>query len=128
MSFSDPLSDLIIRLKNASAAQHKFVDVRSSKLVKNILTLLKNKGFISDFFVNGNSNFIRVFLRFAKNKIPVLNGVKRLSKPSCRSYVGAENILVHYIGMVVISTSEGVMDGYSAKKKNLGGELLFAIW
>ena len=133
MSFSDPVADLIIRLKNSSVAQHKFVDIRYSKLAVNILSLLKYKGFVLDFVTDGKHQNIRVFLRFIKKRVPVIKGVKRISKPSCRVYSKAANMFDHcrhtgILGFVVVSTSKGIMEFSRAKKENLGGELLFAIW
>lgn len=130
MSFNDPISDFITRLKNASIAEHYFVDIVLSKTVKNIVTVLKAAGFIKSFLVDESRRSIRVFLRYTPDRKAVLRGVRRLSKPSCRRYVKATNIpsVLDGIGIVLISTSKGIMTGYFARKQNLGGELLCSFW
>ena len=133
MSFSDPIADLLTRIRNAISAQHRYVDIRWSKLKQNIAEILKSQGFIDSYLVkqdNRNRGTIRVFLKYTDGRMPVIQGLRRVSKPGLRRYVGHQEIPRFYggLGVSILSTSQGVMAGNDAKNRKLGGELLCFVW
>lgn len=133
MAFSDPIADLLTRIRNAIKAQHRYVDIRWSKLKQNIAEILKNQEFIESFLVkqdNRNRGTIRIFLKYTDGRLPVIQGLTRMSKPGLRRYVGYQEIPRFYggLGVSILSTSQGVMAGKEAKNRKLGGELLCLVW
>lgn len=133
MAISDPIADFLTRIRNAIKAQHRYVDIDWSKMKQNLAEILKNQGFVENFLVkhdNKNRGTIRIFLKYADGRHPVIQGLKRVSKPGLRQYVGHQDIPRFYggLGLSIISTSQGVMAGSEAKDRKIGGELLCLVW
>lgn len=133
MAFSDPISDFLTRIRNAIKAQHRYVDISWSKLKQNLAEILKNQGFVESFLVkhdNKNRGTIRVFLKYVDGRQPVIQGLRRMSKPGLRRYIGHQDIPRFYggFGLSILSTSQGVMAGSDAKNRKIGGELLCLVW
>lgn len=133
MALSDPIADLLTRIRNSGLAEHRFCDVDYSKVKLKIVEILKEQGFIENFLVKvdeQNRGTIRVFLKYREGRKPVINGMRRVSKPGARRYIGHEEIPHFFggLGCSVLSTSSGVMDGRTAKNKKVGGELLCLVW
>jgi small subunit ribosomal protein S8 len=130
MALNDPIADLLTRLRNASQAKHRFVDLRSSKLKIKIVEILQQQGFIESFIVDEQAGKMRVFLKYAEGREPVIQGIKRMSKPCLRRYIGYRDIPIIFggMGVTILSTPQGVTDGESAKKMKAGGEILCQVW
>jgi len=133
MALSDPIADFLTRIRNAIKAQHRYVDVNWSKVKQNIAEILKDQGFIESYLVkqdNNNRGTMRVFLKYSQGRRPVITGIKRISKPGLRKYVGHDEIPNFYgsLGLSIVSTSQGVISGGEAKKRKIGGELLCLVW
>jgi small subunit ribosomal protein S8 len=128
---TDPVSDLLTRIRNASAAKHDSVDIPSSRLKLEIVRILKEEGYISNFILNqdGRQGMIRVQLRYVTGKAPVITTLERISRPGCRVYTGKDEIpsILGGLGICILSTSRGVLTGKQAKEKGLGGELLCSV-
>ena len=131
MTMTDPVSDLLTRIRNASAAKHDSVDIPLSKLKLEIVRILKEEGYISNFILNKDNRqgMIRVQLRYASGKTPVITTLERISRPGCRVYTGKSDIpsILGGLGICILSTSHGVLTGKQAKEKGLGGELLCSV-
>jgi len=130
---SDSVADFLTRIRNAARAEHRYVDISWSKLKENIAEILKLNGFIENYLVNKDQNHrgtIRLFLRYVEGRQPVIQGLKRVSKPGLRKYVGHEDIPHFYggLGLSILSTSQGLMAGSEARKRHIGGELLCLVW
>jgi len=128
--FSDPISDLLCRLRNAARAQHADVLVPHSRLKQSLAEVLKREGYLADVSVEGTSKKqIRMKLRYAGRK-SVLEGLRRLSTPGRRVYARCTEIpkVRGGLGVVVLSTSSGIVTDREARKRNLGGELLCSVW
>ncbi len=127
MSITDPVSDMLTRIRNAYATEKNSVFLHSSKLKEAVLAILKDNGYIKDFKNDGKT--ITVYLKYDDGK-PAISGIERISKPSRRVYVKKERIPVIFSGqgIVIISTSKGVLTGEKAKDKNLGGELIAKVY
>ncbi|MEM8727442.1 MAG: 30S ribosomal protein S8 [Chlamydiota bacterium] len=131
MATSDTVAELLTRIRNAKDAKHKYVDVRLSKLSQSIIDVLKEKGYVRNFLVNEKKWQIRVFLRYIKNsRESIIHGLKRVSKPGLRSYIGYQDIprVFSGLGIAILSTSAGVIEGEKARESKTGGELLCLIW
>ena len=133
MAVSDPVADFLTRIRNAIKAQHRYVDIDWSKMKQNLAEILKAQGFIENYLVKVDDKkrgMIRLFLKYASGRRPVIQGLKRISKPGLRKYVGHQEIPRFYgnMGLSIVSTSQGVMPGNEAKEKGIGGELLCLIW
>lgn len=133
MAMSDPVADFLTRVRNASKAEKRFVDAPWSKLKESIAAILKEQGFVEDFLVKKDDNqrgTIRVFLKYRQNRIPVIQQMKRISRPGLRRYVKHDDIPTFYggLGLSIVSTSKGVLSGFDAKKQKVGGELLCMVW
>jgi small subunit ribosomal protein S8 len=126
----DPIADLLTRIRNAKMARHRFVDFRPSKIKIEIVRILHEQGFVDKFMVNEEKGQARVFLKYASGREPVITGLKRMSTPSLRRYLGYREIPKIYggMGIVILSTPGGIVDGETARKKKLGGELLCLVW
>lgn len=127
---NDPISDMLTRIRNAQRALLPTVDVPHSKMKESIAVILKRDGYISDFGVEGASKRnLKLKLKY-QGKRSVIEGLRRVSSPGLRRYVGATDIprVRGGLGVAVVSTSEGLMTGTQARKKNLGGELLCYVW
>ena len=127
---NDPISDMLARIRNANRALLPAVEMPHSKIKESIAAILKREGYISDFAVEGKiPKTIKLKLKY-QGKKSVIEGLRRLSTPGLRRYVGATEIprVRNGLGVAVVSTSEGLMTGNLARKKNIGGELLCSIW
>lgn len=131
MPVSDPIADLLTRLRNAAAVNKPKFDVPYSKMKGEIVRILKQEGYITNFELDTTGKFpvLRVENKFV-NKTPALAGLKRISKPGLRKYVAATEIprVLGGLGIAIISTSSGILTGQEAKRKNVGGELLAYVW
>lgn len=132
MTISDPISDMLTRIRNAVMAQHETVAIPASKMKESIARILKDEGFIAGYQVEGEKTKrrINVSLRYDEVRRPFINGLKRVSKPGLRVYVPSTEIPRVYggAGIAIISTSKGVMTGRQAYRARIGGELLGYIW
>lgn len=132
MVVSDPIADLLTRIRNANVANHDRVDIPGSKMKKAIVQILKDEGFIRDFewIDNGHQGVIRVYLKFGPNKVKVISGLRRISKPGLRVYAKRDQVpkVLGGLGVAILSTSKGVMTDKRARQEGLGGEVLAYIW
>lgn len=130
MSFNDPIAELLTKIRNAKCAQHRYVDMNFSKIKVKILEIMKHHGFIENFLVNEEKHKIRIFLRYTKERESVIRGLKRESKGGLRRYLGYQSIprVCNGMGIAIVSTSQGVVDGETAKNLKVGGEILCTIW
>ena len=133
MSMSDPIADFLTRIRNGLAARKRWVDVPSSALKKRISFVLKEEKYINDFFFitsEGNKETIRIFLKYDYNGDPVIENIKRVSKPGLRVYVGSGEAprVLDGLGVSIISTSKGVLSNKKAKQLGVGGELLCEVF
>ena len=128
---TDPIADMLTRIRNANAMRYKEVEIPSSKVKLEITKILKNEGFINDYKIKKNNvqDVIVLNLKY-NNKERVITGLKRISKPGLRVYAKSEEIprVLNGLGIAIISTSKGIMTGKDAKAANLGGEVLAYIW
>ena len=132
MTVSDPIADMLTRIRNAIMVRHDFVLVPSSRIKLSIAKILKGEGFISDYEVlKGKPHrVIKIYLRYSDNNKPVLSGLERVSKPGLRVYAQRKEIPKVYggLGIAIVSTPKGVMTGHQAWRQGIGGELLCYIW
>ena len=132
MKTTDPMADMLTRIRNASAAKHKTVDVPASKMKKAIADILYNEGYIKSVeeIANENQGILRIALKYDENGAKVIAGIKRISKPGLRVYASAEKLpkVLNGLGIALISTSKGIKTDKEARKENLGGEVLAYIW
>lgn len=133
MALSDPIAEFLTRLRNSIAAQHRYLDVSWSKMRESMVGILKEQGLVENYLVRRDSETrgtIRVFLKYSSHRRPIIQGLKRVSKPGLRKYVGWNDIPRFYggCGVSILSTSQGVMSGNEAEKKKIGGELLCLVW
>ena len=132
MSMTDPIADLLTRIRNALTARHDRVEVPASRLKVDIVRILKDEGFIKNFKVSRDNKqgVIRLFLKYTDRNTPVINGLQRVSKPGRRVYQKAAELepVLSGLGVLILSTSRGVMTDKEARRHNLGGETLCQIW
>ena len=132
MSMSDPIADMLTRIRNGIMASHDAVDIPGSKLKMNIAKILKSEGFIKNYKVLPGKRYgmIRIFLKYDDKGESVIAGLKRVSKPSARIYAKSDRIplVLNGLGMNIISTSNGIMTDRQARKMGIGGEVLCSIW
>ncbi|PIS02592.1 MAG: 30S ribosomal protein S8 [Chlamydiae bacterium CG10_big_fil_rev_8_21_14_0_10_42_34] len=130
MAFNDPIAELLTKIRNAKGAQHRYVDMSYSKMKVWILEVLKSHGFVENFLVNKENYKIRVFLRYTRGRESVIHGLTRVSKCGLRRYIGHDRIpnVFNGMGIAIMSTPKGVMDGETAKNLKVGGELLCTVW
>ena len=132
MSVSDPVADMLTKVRNAAMARHEKVDIPASKLKLEIVKILKTEGYIKNFKrVNQDGlNCIRVFLKYDDANKSVIHGLERVSKPGLRTYAGVENMpkVMNGMGIAVISTNKGIMTDRQAKAANVGGEVLCYVY
>jgi small subunit ribosomal protein S8 len=128
---TDPIADMLTRLRNANKARHEKVDIPASNLKVGIAKLLKKEGYVSNFriFKDGQQRIIRVFLRYSEGQ-PIILGLKRISKPGRRVYCKKDKIpqIRSGFGTAVISTSRGILTDVEARQNNVGGEVVCAVW
>jgi small subunit ribosomal protein S8 len=129
---TDPIGDLLTRIRNGSRARHPRVDVPSSKLKVEIARILKDEGYIANFKVadEKGKRTLRIFLRYTPDRRSVITDLQRVSRPGSRRYTGKTGIrpVVGGMGIVILSTPRGIMTGQAARKEGLGGELLCEVW
>ena len=130
MAFNDPIAELLTKIRNAAGAQHRFVDMSKSKMKVWILEILRDHGFIANFLVNEEQHKIRVFLRYNKTRRPVITQLIRKSKGGLRSYIGHDEIprVFNGMGIAILTTPKGVIDGETARNLKVGGELICTVW
>lgn len=131
MSFSDPISDMLTRIRNAQMAGHEAVDMPHSRFKGEVARILKKEGYVVDYRVEtGSAKTLRVYLKYAGENEPVIRGIKRQSRPGWRRYVAAKDIprVLGGMGIAIVSTSKGIMTDADARKHNLGGELVCTVW
>ena len=132
MNITDPIADMLTRIRNANNAKHESVEIPASNMKKQIAQILVDEGYIKSFNVidDGKQDVIKVFLKSGPNKSKVLQGLKRISKPGLRMYVGKEEIpqVMRGLGVAIVSTSQGIMTDKAARKENVGGEVLAFVW
>ncbi len=132
MSLSDPISDMLTKIRNASMARHEKVDLTTSKLKLEIVKILKTEGYIKNFkkINQDGKTYIRVFLKYDSNNNPVIHGLERISKPGRRIYAGYKNMprILNGYGTLIVTTSSGVITGSKAVEQKVGGELICSIW
>ena len=132
MSFTDPIADMLTRIRNASAARHEKVLVPSSRLKVRIAEVLRDEGFIKDFLVHqdGTQGAITILLKYSADREPAISEIKRVSKPGLRRCVPTDSIprVLNGMGIAILSTSKGVMADREARKQKVGGELICTVW
>ena len=133
MQITDPIADMLTRIRNAGSAKHESVDIPASKMKKAIAEILLNEGYIKNFQIiedNTPQGIIRVTLKYLPGKEKAIQGLRRVSKPGLRVYAGADELprVLKGLGIAIISTSKGIMTDKEARKLNVGGEVLAFIW
>jgi len=132
MQITDPIADMLTRIRNANAAGHDTVDIPASKMKKAIAQILQDEGYVRSFQLidDGTQGIIRVALKYGQGKARVITGLKRVSRPGLRVYAGAEELpkVLRGLGIAIISTSKGVMTDKAARGGNVGGEVLAFVW
>ena len=132
MNTTDPIADMLTRIRNASAAKHKTVDIPASKMKKSIADILYNEGYIKSVeeIANENQGILRIALKYDENGAKVIAGIKRISKPGLRVYASAEKLpkVLNGLGIALISTSKGLKTDKEARELGVGGEVLAFVW
>ena len=132
MQITDPIADMLTRIRNAGTAKHETVDVPASKMKVAIAQILLDEGFIKSFQLidDGTQGIIRITLKYLANKERAIQGLKRVSKPGLRIYAGADELpqVLKGLGIAIISTSKGIMTDKQARKLHVGGEVLAFVW
>ncbi len=132
MQITDPIADLLTRIRNASSAKHETVDIPASNMKKAIAKILLDEGYIKNFQIieDSKQGIIRVTLKYGENKSKVIAGIKRVSRPGLRIYAGADELpkVLRGLGIAIISTSKGIMTDKEARAQHIGGEVLAFIW
>ena len=132
MQITDPVADMLTRIRNANSAKHDTVDVPASNLKKAIAQILLDEGYIKSFQIvdDGTQGIIRITLKYLAGKEKVISGLRRVSKPGLRVYAGADELprVLKGLGIAIISTSKGVMTDKAARANHVGGEVLAFVW
>ena len=132
MHITDPIADMLTRIRNASNAKHESVDVPASNMKKSIAQILLDEGYIKNFQIidDGTQGVIRITLKYAAGKQQVISGLRRVSKPGLRVYAGADELprVLKGLGIAIVSTSKGVMIDKAARAAHIGGEVLAFVW
>lgn len=132
MTMSDPIADMLTRIRNANSAKHDTVDIPASNMKKAIAQILVDEGYIKGFKVedDGKQGMIEIALKYGQNKTAAITGLRRVSKPGLRIYSGCEDMpkVMKGLGIAIVSTSKGVMTDKDARKANVGGEVLAFVW
>ena len=132
MQITDPIADMLTRIRNANSSKHESVLIPSSKMKVAIAKILDDEGYINGYEVidDGKQGVIKVTLKYGANKTKVITGIKRVSKPGLRVYANKEEMprVLRGLGIAIVSTSKGIMTGKDARKNNVGGEVLAFIW
>ncbi len=132
MQITDPIADMLTRIRNAGSARHETVDIPNSKMKKAIAEILLEEGYIKSFQLidDGTQGIIRVTLKYLPGKEKAIQGLRRVSKPGLRVYAGADELpqVLRGLGIAVISTSKGIMTDKKARAQHVGGEVLAFVW
>src|ERR1700682_6832465 len=132
MTTTDPIADMLTRVRNALSARHPKVDVPSSKLKMEIARILKEEGYITNFKLaeDGAKRSIRIYLKYTPGNVPLISRIERVSRPGCRVYVGSQEVprVLGGLGINILTTPQGVMTGLFAHKEGVGGEVLCQLW
>jgi len=132
MTSSDPIADMLTRVRNAITARHQKVDVPASKMKMELARILKDEGYILNYKMaeDGALKTIRIYLKYTTANQPAISKIERVSRPGCRVYVGSKEIprVLGGLGINVLTTPRGLMTGRDARKENVGGELICQIW
>ena len=132
MHITDPIADMLTRIRNANSAKHETVEVPASNMKKEISQILVDEGYIKSYEVieDGKQGMIKITLKYGDKKAKVLQGLQRISKPGLRVYASCEELpkVMRGLGVAIISTSKGIMTDKAARKANIGGEVLAFVW
>jgi len=132
MAISDPIADMLTRIRNAAKARFNSVDIPGSKLKVELAKILKEEGYIRNykFLKDGKQGILRVYLKYGSGQSNIIYSLKRISKPSRRVYVRSKDVKPVYngLGVAILSTSKGVMTDKTARRENVGGEILCQVW
>ena len=132
MQITDPIADMLTRVRNAGNAKHETVDVPASKMKKAIAEIMLNEGYIKNYQVidDGTQGVIRITLKYLPGKEKAIQGLRRVSKPGLRVYAGADELpkVLKGLGIAIVSTSKGVMTDKAARAAHIGGEVLVIVW
>ena len=132
MSMTDPIADLLTRIRNANMAHRDVVEIPASKIKMSIVEILKSEGFVRDveYIEDNKQGVIRVFLKYGEDRNRVITGLKRISKPGLRKYAKADSLpkVLNGLGVAILSTSVGVITDKEARAKQIGGEVLAYVW
>lgn len=132
MQITDPIADLLTRIRNANSAKHETVDIPASNMKKAVVEILNQEGYIKGYQVieDGKQGVIRITLKYGANHEKVLSGLKRVSKPGLRIYAGADEMprVLKGLGVAIVSTSKGIMTDKKARAEHIGGEVLAFVW
>jgi small subunit ribosomal protein S8 len=132
MTMSDPIADMLTRIRNATRARFNSVDIPGSRLKIDLAKILKDEGFVRNYKVikDGKQGILRIYLKYGADRESVIYGMKRISKPSRRVYVRSKDVkpVMNGMGLAILSTSKGVMTDKKARRENVGGEILCNIW
>ena len=132
MQITDPIADMLTRIRNAGSAKHDTVDVPASKMKKAIAEILLTEGYIKSYQLidDGTQGIIRITLKYLAGKEKVISGLRRVSKPGLRVYAGADELprVLKGLGIAIVSTSKGVMTDKKARENHIGGEVLAFVW
>ena len=132
MQITDPIADMLTRIRNANSAKHDTVDVPASNMKKAITQILLDEGYIKGYQVieDGKQGMLHITLKYGANKTPVITGLRRVSKPGLRIYTNVEEMpkVLKGLGIAILSTNKGIMTDKQARKENVGGEVLAFIW
>jgi small subunit ribosomal protein S8 len=132
MSMTDPISDFLTRIRNASMARHNKVDIPASNLLKEVTKIFLEEGYILNYTTidDNKQGIIRIYLKYGNNKRSVIKGMRRISSPGLRRYVRVENIprVLNGLGIAILSTPKGILTDKKAKREKVGGEVLCYVW
>ena len=132
MTTSDPIADMLTRIRNGLAAKHAKVDVPASRLKAEIAKILKDEGYIANYKLteDGAKKSIRIYLKYTPGNEPAISRIERISRPGCRVFVGSRSVprVLGGLGINILTTPRGVMTGSAARKENVGGEILCHVW
>lgn len=132
MNITDPIADMLTRIRNANSARHEFVDIPASNMKKAVADILLKEGYIKSVenIEDGKQGILRVTLKYGANKEKVISGVRRISKPGLRVYAAKDELpkVLGGLGIAIISTSKGIMTDKEARKENVGGEVVAYVW
>lgn len=132
MYTTDPIADMLTRIRNANSSKHGSVEIPASNMKKQIAQILVDEGYIKSYNVidDGKQGILKITLKYGANKSKVLQGLKRVSKPGLRMYVGKDEVpkVMRGLGVAIISTSKGIMTDRAARSANVGGEVLAFVW